>query len=236
MSALVGSHPLKRRYYGDMRNALVAASLLHVLVFAIAPPYRPRPFQMKPDFLRIVDAVVPSLEGGPAGPPARADAEPTPPRERLVANLSIRTQNGAAEIPPAQAAARSGDGGSGAADGTGRGGGTGTAYDEAPPVFYSYDTAPRVRRRVEPEYPAAARDMGAEGTVVVNLNIDEKGRIMRAWVATASANEILINAALDAAYEFEFVPGAERDVPVKCTVAIPFQFTLKRVLELTEDK
>ena len=108
--------------------------------------------------------------------------------------------------------------------------------EASPPVFYSYDRAPQATRRVEPEYPAAAREMGAEGTVVVNLNIDEQGRILRAWVATANANEILINAALDAAYEFKFTPGMQRDTPVKCTVAIPFQFTLRKILQVTEGK
>jgi len=232
VSALVGRHPLKERYYRDMRNAIAAAMVLHAAVFIVAPPYRPKPFQMKADFIRVVNAVVPTLDQGtaaaqPAGPVA-------PPRERVVADLPVRTSNAAAELPPSSPA----PGAPGA--GQGSGGGVGTAgvgaTDEAPPVFYSYDRAPAVTRRVEPAYPPAARDMGAEGTVVVNLNIDERGKILRAWVAAANANEILVNAALDAAYEFEFAPGTQRDVPVKCTVAIPFQFTLRRTLQVTEGK
>jgi protein TonB len=117
------------------------------------------------------------------------------------------------------------------AEGAESGGGS-VALEEGPPVFYAYDTAPRVRRRVEPAYPARARDAGQEGTVVVNLNIDERGRIQRAWVAEARAADVLVEAALDAAYEFEFEPGTWRGAPVRCTVAIPFQFQLKRIIEV----
>jgi protein TonB len=205
---------------------MIAAALIHAAVFALAPPYRPRPFRMKADFIRVVNAVLPAVEeGAPAAPPAPAAS---PPRERVVADAAIRTRSGAAELEPgpATAATSTGAQGSGAA--------AGAITDEAPPVFYSYDRPPRAIRRVEPAYPPAAREIGAEGMVVVNLNIDERGRIMRAWVATANANEILINAALDAAYQFEFSPGTQRDIPVKCTVAIPFQFILKKRLEATE--
>lgn len=231
MSAFAERYPLKARYYRNIRNAMIAAALVHAVVFVVAPPYRPRPFQMKVDLLRVVEAAVPSLDAGaPSEPPPAAGAPPS--RERVVADLAIRTQNGAAELErtrPATASALAEGGGGG-------GTGGGAITDDAPSVFYSYEVAPRATRRVEPEYPAAARVMGAEGTVVVNLNIDEQGRIMRAWVATANANEILVNAALDAAYEFEFSPGKQDDIPVKCTVAIPFQFALKRSLELKEDK
>lgn len=208
------------------------AAAFHAVVFWIAPPYHPRPFRMKADLLSLVDAVVPTLEGSSAAAAATppSPGTPAPPRERVVADLSIRTQNGAAEIEASRPAQGS------AGSGSGAGAGVVGGEDGSPSVFYSYDRAPQATRRVEPEYPAAARDMGAEGTVVVNLNIDEHGRILRAWVATANANEILINAALDAAYEFEFKPGMQRETPVKCTVAIPFQFTLRKILQVTEDK
>jgi protein TonB len=81
---------------------------------------------------------------------------------------------------------------------------------------------------VEPDYPLAARIVGAEGTVVINANIDETGRILRAWVAQSTAPESLVEAALDAIYQFQFLPGKQGPIPVKCTVAIPFRFSLKK--------
>jgi protein TonB len=79
---------------------------------------------------------------------------------------------------------------------------------------------------VVPDYPASAKAQGAQGTVILNANINEQGRIMRVWVVRSTAPEILIQAAIDAIYQFEFSPGSGHGHPVKCTVAVPFDFRL----------
>ena len=116
-----------------------------------------------------------------------------------------------------------------AAGATAAAGGGGTMEEDAAPVYYGYDTAPRALRTFEPSYPMAAKYSGFEGTVVININLDERGNILRAWVASASAPELLIATALDAAYQFQFSPGLARGVPVRSTVAVPFRFFLKRM-------
>jgi protein TonB len=230
LSALVGRHPLKQRYYRDVRYAVAAAVAIHAAVFLTAPPYQPRPFAMKSQLLRVVEVAPVAFDAG-TGPSSATVGPVAPPSERVVANLPIRTEVKTAEVRTSPASAETGVLGSLHGDG-----GAASGTEEAgPPVFYSYDQAPQATRRVEPAYPPAARSAGAEGTVVVNLNLDERGRIMRAWVARANAPEILINAALDAAYQFEFRPGSQRGVPVKCTVSIPFLFTLRKLLQGTED-
>ena len=95
-----------------------------------------------------------------------------------------------------------------------------------PPVFYAFDTPPRATRRIVPEYPASAKAQMVQGTVILNVNIDEQGRIMRVWVVRSTAPEILVQAAIDAVYQFEFSPGSAHGNPVKCTVAVPFDFHL----------
>jgi protein TonB len=83
-----------------------------------------------------------------------------------------------------------------------------------------------VLSRVEPEYPVVARVQGSEGLVVLNANVDEHGRVMRVWVARSSAPEILVTSAIDAMYRFRFAPGSQQGIPVRCTVAVPFNFRL----------
>jgi len=228
VSTFESRQALKRRYYRSVRNAIVASAALHLVAFGVAPPYLPRPVPMKADFLRVVSAsgftgeVARPVAAVPTGP---EPASPASPRERVTVDAAIRTEPAsAASVPASPGAAALAQGAEGGASG-GKGG---VREEPEPPVFYAYDAAPRITRRVEPEYSAAARAQGAEGTVIVNANIDEQGRVLRAWVAKSSAPEILIGAALDAVYQFEFQPGSQRDVPVKCTVAIPFQFHLKR--------
>ena len=231
-------HPdydLRHRYHARVRRAAAVAIVLHGLVFATAPPYEPRPAperRAKP--LRLV-ALSGAWGAGPADAGASADlaapAKATPLERRAVlregaslAESRVITEPGEEVVPPSGMGATIRGGGE-VQGGAPSGGGTGLE-DEAPPVFYNFDTAPRAIRRVEPDYPVGARSRGEEGTVVVNVNIDERGGILRAWVAAKHAPEALVSAALDAAYQFQFAPGKQRGTPVKCTVAIPFRFHL----------
>jgi len=200
--------------------AIVLALGVHVAVFTLAPPYVPRPYQLREPPLRLVSAVeMGTGEAESAAPP------PTGPvaAPRLP---SVVTEQLELSAPPALSptSARSERG---ASPPFVPGGGQ---ADAAPPVFYAFDTPPRATRRVEPEYPASAKIQGAQGTVIVNANIDEQGRIMRVWVVQSTAPEILIQAALDAIYQFEFSPGSAHGYPVKCTVAVPFDFRLNQHL------
>jgi len=212
---------LRSGYYHRIEMGIAVAFGAHLIVFAMAPPYVPRPFRLRQEEpLRLVQ---PGLSTGEPAARAAASAAPTvpPPQPAVVQSEQIEsvpsTRSGAPAAAPG-ATPGSGDAGEGVGGGEG----------DSPPVFYAYDTPPRAVRRVEPEYPLEARIVGSEGTVVINANIDETGRIMRAWVAQSTAPESLVEAALDAIYQFEFLPGKQGSYPVKCTVAIPFRFSLKK--------
>lgn len=228
MSALDGAHILKERYYRDIRNAVVAAAGIHAAAFVAAPAYVPRPISMKASLLRVVNAVAPpfAIDAAHTTPTAAPLPEPA---VGLTAGVVIRTEHATALPSPSS---------EGATQTTGEllssGEAAGTPSEAVAPVFYAYDSPPQATRRVEPDYPAIARALGAEGAVVVNVNIDERGQIVRAWVAEASAPGVLIDAALEAVYRFEFSPGSQRGIPVKCTVAIPFLFSLKKTMQVKE--
>jgi len=228
-------HPSQRRYYRNVRNAMIVAAVAHAAVLAFAPMPLPPVPQMGPSVMRMVEtsglllsAAVSSSRpatssaDGPLAPGLPAKAEAIREVREPVSTMP------ASEVAPSATgtAMRSGTGhGSALPSGSG-------VIEDGPAVFYAYDTAPRPTHRVEPTYPVAARNAGYEGTVVVNLNIDERGRVLRGWVAEARAADVLVEAALDAAYEFTFEPGTWRGEPVKCTVSIPFQFRLNQTLEV----
>ena len=205
---------LRSGYYRRIELGALIAMGLHAIVFTLAPPYVPNPFRLSPQQpLRLV-AESPIAQG-PAELPATVTATKSIPAPPLAAVRSEQLEAEPEAAPGAHAARVEG------AEGAG-------TYGDAPPVFYAYDTAPRVVRKVQPEYPAMARAAGLEGSVVINANLDESGRVMRAWVAQSSAADILVAAALDAIYQFEFLPGKQGEHPVKCTVAVPFHFSLKK--------
>jgi TonB family protein len=223
---------LRRNYYRRVRNCFVAAGVIHALAFAFAPPYHPAPPIMRPDPIRLLPVHLGWGEGLAAAPAMAAVAPGGSPVRAHASPLAGVLQTGEGEVRSEQWAAPAAPAATGSARAGSGGGGPGTGVaseDESPPVYYGYDTAPRTLKTVEPPYPPMAREAGLEGTVVINVNLDEHGRILRAWVASASASELLITAALDAVYQFEFAPGLDRGIPVRTTVAIPFRFHLNKI-------
>ncbi len=222
---------LERSYYRRVEVSILIALAIHAAAMVLAPPYVPRPYKLDERPLRLVLA---AGGGGTAEMAARAahsDAPPTaarpilrPTSPRLTRELRY-TPEPIQSLPPA---ASSGSQGSSDRAGQGAPGVAGEAgsYESAPEVYYAFDLPPRVIRSVVPEYPAAAKSQGGQGAVVLNANVDERGRVRRVWVVQATAPEILIQAATDALYRFEFAPGSARGIPVKCTVAVPFNFRL----------
>lgn len=131
-------------------------------------------------------------EGAAAPPGLKAQASPVvvePPKVRLrlppppvvaapVAGVGAAPSAGASEIAgPGTGAGGVGNGTGSGRSGTGAGGG---------------GVVSRARlvggRMVHKDYPDAAGDVGAEGTVVVRLNIDENGRASGCRVASSSGN------------------------------------------------
>ncbi|UCF62993.1 MAG: energy transducer TonB [bacterium] len=108
--------------------------------------------------------------------------------------------------------------------------------DEAPPPppeeeepiveFYALSEKPEVVHRVEPAYPDLARKAGIEGMVVVKVLIGTKGDVEK--VEVVKSHPMLDDAAMDAARQFKFKPGKQRDRFVKVWMTIPFTFRLKK--------
>lgn len=89
------------------------------------------------------------------------------------------------------------------------------------------DRAPRLLRRVEPEYPRRARRRRVQGIVVANLLVDDKGRVREVNIVQARPKgyfEASVKRAL-AAWRFE--PGIETGKPAAVWVRQSIQFQLK---------
>ncbi len=97
----------------------------------------------------------------------------------------------------------------------------------APDVFVAFDTPPQRMDVVEPEYPEIARELHSQGTVIVQVTVDETGKVIDAVVVQSDVIEALEQAALKAARASQFKPAKQRDVPVKARIVIPFRFVLR---------
>ena len=77
----------------------------------------------------------------------------------------------------------------------------------------------------KPPYPPIARQMGLQGTVNVQVLIDENGKVVSATAVSGSA--FLIPAAKQAALQARFSPTYLGDQPVKVSGVIIYNFTLQ---------
>jgi protein TonB len=85
---------------------------------------------------------------------------------------------------------------------------------------------PSFANKVEPGYPEAARERGAEGTVLLRVMLDQRGRVCRVSVVS-SPDAALATAAIAALRRSKLTPGyiGRRAVPV--VLRIPYRFVLE---------
>jgi TonB family protein len=84
---------------------------------------------------------------------------------------------------------------------------------------------PELLERAEAEYPAAAREAGVEGVVVLRLGIDAAGHVTEAEVVEAAGSGF-DEAAREAALRFVFAPARRGEEPVGARVLYRYEFRL----------
>jgi protein TonB len=77
----------------------------------------------------------------------------------------------------------------------------------------------------KPPYPPLARQMRIQGTVTVQVLVDESGKVISAKIV--SGNPALVHAAQKAALEARFSPTTLSDQPVKVSGVITYNFVLQ---------
>ena len=108
------------------------------------------------------------------------------------------------------------------------------AWDAPPPPpegprvkFIPYDDPPVPLRPIRPKYPEIAQEAGIEGTVVVQVFVDDKGRVKETIILKGIPNTGLDDAAADAIRNVRFRPAKQRERAVGVWISIPVNFRLK---------
>ena len=108
------------------------------------------------------------------------------------------------------------------------------AWDAPPPPpegprvkFIPYDDPPQPLSSIRPVYPEIAQEAGIEGTVVVQVFVDKKGRVQDTLVLKGIPNTGLEEAAGTAFKNTRFRPAKQRERAVGVGIAIPVNFRLK---------
>jgi len=93
--------------------------------------------------------------------------------------------------------------------------------------FIPYDDPPQPLSNIRPVYPEIAQEAGIEGTVVVQVFIDKKGRVQDTIILKGIPNTGLDEAALKAIRKTRFRPAKQRERAVGVWISIPVNFRLK---------
>ena len=108
------------------------------------------------------------------------------------------------------------------------------AWDAPPPPpegprvkFIPYDDPPQPLSDIRPVYPEIAQEAGIEGTVVVQVFIDKKGRVQDTVILKGIPNTGLDEAAVKAIRKTRFRPAKQRERAVGVWISIPVNFRLK---------
>jgi periplasmic protein TonB len=96
-----------------------------------------------------------------------------------------------------------------------------------PSEEYLVTSMPEMQSEVRIPYPAEARKRGVQGAVVINLLIDESGKVRDA--ALIEGPDAELNAAATAAAKgFRFSPAMIRNKPVAVRIRYVYRFVLER--------
>jgi TonB family protein len=80
-------------------------------------------------------------------------------------------------------------------------------------------------KKVMPHYPPEAKNVRAQGTVQVEITVSESGKVIEA--KAISGHELLRDAAVEAAKQWEFKPTAGSGAPVRMQGVVTFSFGLQ---------
>jgi protein TonB len=182
----------------------------------------------------------PEGDGNPAPPPparsaavAQAAATPPPPPQAVRPAVKKRVPPVKAvakpvaqpsTAPPLTATAPLG-GGAGEDGGTGRGsgGGDGSGGDGSGGTRPAYGSNPR------PPYPLAARRLGLEGRVLLEVVVRPDGSAASVTIRQSSGYGMLDDSAADTVRtRWRFVPARRDGIPVESTVTVPIRFRIRQ--------
>jgi protein TonB len=84
--------------------------------------------------------------------------------------------------------------------------------------------SPRIIKRVEPQYPVLAKASRIKGLVRLEAILTEEGRV--ANLKLVSGHPLLVDAAMNAARQWEYEPTYLNDIPTQVILYITVNFTL----------
>ena len=101
-----------------------------------------------------------------------------------------------------------------------------SAAQPTAPTAALQEATPDYDRNPPPEYPRRARQLGFEGTVLLQVWVNPAGGVDQAKIAASSGYAMLDDSALSAVKKWRFKPARRGGQPVAALVQVPVRFRL----------
>ncbi|PID81218.1 hypothetical protein CSB20_03690 [bacterium DOLZORAL124_64_63] len=198
----------KAQYPKYLRWATLAAFILTALIWALFPDIKTKPYKLRQEEFQAVDIEDQEVIDIPP-PPQEAPPPPkvieAAPDDEVTEEVEI-----AATLMDIDSVISS----------------SMPTYDMGEGEgFVASSENPKIIHWQKPVYPEIARKAQMEGTVLVKVLVGPDGSVKNAQIIQG-VNPILDKAALAAALKCKFIPGKQRNIPVKAQMALPFSFRL----------
>lgn len=198
----------KAKYNKYLRWSALIAVLLTLIGFMVSPNYTPHPYKLRQQEMEAVDIEDQEVI---ELPPPPVEAPPPPkvieaaPDDEVADDVEIADT--LMDLDTAISSSM-------------------PVYDTgADDGFVASSENPRIIQWAKPFYPEMARRAQIEGTVLVKVLVGPDGTVKDA-VLLRGVNPIVDKEALKAARKCKFIPGKQRNIPVKAWMALPFSFRL----------
>ena len=202
----------KGQYNKTLRWSVLIAIMVTIVAFIVSPEIKFTPYKLRTEEIEIVD-----LEDQAEDielPPPPAEAPPPPkvieaaPDDEVADDVDI-----ADTFVDMESILTSG------MQAIDLGGNDGFIVSQEKPRLKPSSYRP-------PEYPEMARLSQMQGTVVVKILVGPTGDVLDAQILKG-IHPLLDREALKVARKTKWIPGKQRNIPVKCWMALPYNFTLR---------
>lgn len=200
-NAMLFTSCVPRSALSESATVVAIAAALHLAVFAAWLMQPPRAF-IPQHGMEVTIAVAPAAQPAPTPQPRKPEAEPEPlplPVEPVVQQNNAPVVTAAPVVKPVEVV--------------------------QPVVEPDYKAS--YLNNPPPPYPLAARRMGMQGKVVLNVEVLAEGVSGQVNVQQSSGHDILDNVALQTVKSWRFIPAHQAGRAITRWFKVPVQFSLK---------
>lgn len=195
---------IKKKYPTMLKTSLLSTLVLFIILFQLIPKFEPNPYKMRAKTSETVMEKLPDEMLQQPKEPKKIEKPKLPKKITETNKESEVTEEIEFETTFEDP----------------------SLMDEASGEIYRiYENAPIVVVKIDPEYPEAARQLGIEGTVFLELVVETDGSVSHVKVIK-SVHPLLDESAINAAYQMTFTPAMSRDIPVRAYVTFPVNFSI----------